>query len=323
MNNNFDSNIYVRAVSGDVQLVNDFVDNNDGTVTDQNTGLMWQVHGPSDDVADFSNPIDPDNIGYWEDALIWAENLILNNDHAWTSGAPNASGAKYDDWRLPNAKELFSLMDASRVPPRIDTAYFPNTRYTYWSSTIGAPSTSSSYTTDFYGYRFMKVNHQYWKYARAVRGGYITCGIEILKDSDQDGLPDLIEDQNGNHIVDPGETDPFDADTDDDGLSDGDEVNTYGTDPLSLDTDEDGLQDGTESGVVSGTPDTDVGIFIPDADGGATTTNPLDDDSDDDGLLDGEEDANGNGAVDEGETDPLVEDRSKPMPGILLLLLDD
>jgi hypothetical protein len=142
-------------------------------------------------------------------------------------------------------------------------------------------------------------------------------------DTDGDGIPDSIEDADHDGYVDADETDPNDADTDDDGLSDGDEVNTYSSNPLELDTDGDGLQDGTEVGETTGTADTDGGIFIPDADGGATTTDPLDDDSDNDGLLDGEEDANHNGVVDGDETDPNVSNRSTAMPWIPLLLLGD
>ncbi len=56
--------------------------------------------------------------------------------------------------------------------------------------------------------------------------------LEILRlDSDLDGLLDSAEDQNANGIVDPGETDPFDQDTDDDGLSDGEEVFNSVPDP--------------------------------------------------------------------------------------------
>jgi hypothetical protein len=43
-------------------------------------------------------------------------------------------------------------------------------------------------------------------------------------------------------------TDPDDFDTDDDGLSDGAEVDVYGTDPLARDSDGDSLSDGTEVG---------------------------------------------------------------------------
>jgi len=56
------------------------------------------------------------------------------------------------------------------------------------------------------------------------------------KDSDGDGLLDDEEPDYG--------TDPFDPDTDKDGLSDGDEVRKHKTDPLNPDTDYDGLKDG-------------------------------------------------------------------------------
>ncbi len=135
-------------------------------------------------------------------------------------------------------------------------------------------------------------------------------------DNDGDGLPDSIEN-------DPAVcTDPNDADTDDDGISDGDEdadhdgvVDEGETDPCNPDTDGDGIQDGTELGITEGVEDpdgdgtllgTDVGIFIPDSDP-TTTTDPLDDDSDDDGTPDGSEDINHNGQVDVGETDPFDE----------------
>ncbi len=71
--------------------VNDFVDNGDGTITDQATGLMWLQ----------------DDSGYgmnWEDALAYAE----------ARNAENYLGR--DDWRLPNAKELQSIVDYARAP---------------------------------------------------------------------------------------------------------------------------------------------------------------------------------------------------------------
>jgi hypothetical protein len=67
---------------------NKFVDNKDGTVTDLATGLMWQK-------ADSGRGMD------WETALKYAENLTLGG---------------HDDWRLPNAKELQSIVDYSRSP---------------------------------------------------------------------------------------------------------------------------------------------------------------------------------------------------------------
>ncbi len=155
-------------------------------------------------------------------------------------------------------------------------------------------------------------------------------------DSDQDGIPDGVElgveeplpagttDGEGLPFAgtdpdsfvpdaDPSTTtDPTDADTDDDGLTDGEEdADQDGerdddeTDPNLLDTDNDGLQDGTELGLTSpNTPDTDLDIFVPDADSD-TTTDPLNPDTDNGGVMDGVEDGNGNGNVDDGEGDPL------------------
>ncbi len=117
------------------------------------------------------------------------------------------------------------------------------------------------------------------------------------------------------------ETDPLDADSDDDGIEDGDEDtnldgkvdNTLGgtgtdgsgeTDPNNADTDGDGLQDGTELGVTTPTRDTDVEVFVPDSDP-ATTTDPLDTDTDDGGEIDGSEDTNTNGRLDPGERNPV------------------
>ncbi|WP_299291141.1 PKD domain-containing protein [Nitrosopumilus sp.] len=117
-------------------------------------------------------------------------------------------------------------------------------------------------------------------------------------DSDADGLDD--SDETSIYA-----TDPFDDDTDDDGILDGTEVNIHGTDPLNSDSDGDGLTDGVEVGLASPQgADSDPGVFVPDADAGATTTNPLSTDTDGGGLPDGDEDLNANGIVDAGETDP-------------------
>jgi hypothetical protein len=103
----------------------------------------------------------------------------------------------------------------------------------------------------------------------------------------------------------------MDQDTDDDGLSDGEEVYSFFTDPLMVDTDSDGIQDGTEVGSDTwwlgepwnGIDGTDTSINIPDADP-STTTDPLDDDTDNDGLMDGQEDVNQDGEFLGIELDP-------------------
>ena len=65
-------------------------------------------------------------------------------------------------------------------------------------------------------------------------------------DSDSDGLEDGEELKNWNFVIDSDETDPTDSDSDDDDLSDGLEVNTYYTQPRNDDTDGDTLLDGAE-----------------------------------------------------------------------------
>lgn len=139
-------------------------------------------------------------------------------------------------------------------------------------------------------------------------------------DTDDDGLSDGIEEQDGDGVVDASETDPLDPDTDDDGLLDGSEdanqngvVDVSETDPRDKDTDGDALQDGTESGLAApeAMTGTDPGVFVPDSNPGSTT-DPLDPDTDGDGAADGVEDANQNGRVDAGETDPNVFDGPPP-----------
>jgi uncharacterized repeat protein (TIGR01451 family) len=139
------------------------------------------------------------------------------------------------------------------------------------------------------------------------------CAGNDLLDNDGDGLPDDCDDDDDNDgLLDTAEatlgTNPFDGDTDDDGLGDGVEINGTGllqapTNPLLADSDGDGVLDGTEVGLTAPTAYTNLLIFVADADA-ATRTNPNLADTDSDNLSDGNEDANKNGRIDSGESDP-------------------
>ena len=85
-----------------------------------------------------------------------------------------------------------------------------------------------------------------WKVAHGLNPFVNNAG----DDPDHDGLTNLQEYNNGTNG-----TDPLNADTDADGLTDGAEVNTYHTNPLLADTDGDGIDDGFE--VAMGTSPTD------------------------------------------------------------------
>ena len=87
--------------------VNAFVDNGDGTVTDAATGLMWSQVDSGDAVFDLSVFTNDDGSLNWQEALAFAE---------------NAEYAGYDDWRLPNAKELQSILDYTRSPDTTNSA---------------------------------------------------------------------------------------------------------------------------------------------------------------------------------------------------------
>jgi len=104
--------LYVRYVRGNPQYgQNDFHDNTDGTVTDRATGLMWAKN-------DSGQGLD------WEHALAYAASLKL---------------AGHADWRLPNAKELQSIVDYTRIPainPIFQTSSLPDHNHPfYWTST--------------------------------------------------------------------------------------------------------------------------------------------------------------------------------------------
>lgn len=73
---------------------NNFVDNGDGTVTDNSSNLMWMQN-------DNETPI------LWENALSYAEDFTF---------------AGYSDWRLPDVKELQSIVDYTRSPETTSSA---------------------------------------------------------------------------------------------------------------------------------------------------------------------------------------------------------
>jgi outer membrane protein OmpA-like peptidoglycan-associated protein len=136
-------------------------------------------------------------------------------------------------------------------------------------------------------------------------------GADLLNptDTDKDGIIDALDEDDDNDTLPTLQeatigTDPRNADTDDDALSDADEVSNekIGTDPLLADTDKDGISDGSEVGSEPSNPmDTDKDGIIDaldeddDNDGIPTAleikanSDPMSQDSDGDGISDGEE----------------------------------
>jgi hypothetical protein len=137
-----DTAYYVRCVRG-AENIQGFTNNNDGTVTDNSTGLMWEQGEPGQKT--------------WSDALYYCNNQTLANK---------------TDWRLPNIKELQSLASYVGGSPAIDTNYFPGAHSSYyWSST--------TYRDHFDNARYVHFSEgdiSYWGknqslYVRCVRAG--------------------------------------------------------------------------------------------------------------------------------------------------------
>ena len=113
----------VRHTAAGSELASRYTDNQDGTVTDERTGLMWGKEESGTVLA-------------WEEALTAARGVELGG---------------HRDWRVPNIKELRSLQSDYVVRPSIDTGFFPNTaQAAYWSSTtqIGQNGVTA-WTLDF------------------------------------------------------------------------------------------------------------------------------------------------------------------------------
>ncbi len=111
---------------------NDFQDNHDGTVTDRATGLMWSQ-------ADSGQGMD------WPAALAWVQR---KNTERFLG---------HDDWRLPNAKELQSIVDYSRSPATTHSAAIDPVFHS-------TPSTDAIGQAD-YGYYWTATTHA------GMRGG--------------------------------------------------------------------------------------------------------------------------------------------------------
>ncbi|NLY15372.1 MAG: DUF1566 domain-containing protein [Gammaproteobacteria bacterium] len=133
-----------------------YTDNDDGTVTDTRTGLMWKkcLQGQS-----------------WSGVTCTGSAAVMN----WAvalSTAEDATDAGYNDWRLPNIKELRSLVEECRTNPAINDTLFPSpTSSTVWSGSPYASHSNDAWYVGFSdGYSYYN-NRDYGGHVRLVRAG--------------------------------------------------------------------------------------------------------------------------------------------------------
>lgn len=133
-----------------------FNDNGDGTVTDVKTGLVWKR-------CNEGQTWDGTTCNGTASTLTWQEAL--------EAGAYSTFAGK-SDWRLPNSKELGSIVERKCISPAINATVFPNTPSSYFWS--GSPYASDSDGAWGVGFGNGNVN-SYGKsngfYVRLVRGG--------------------------------------------------------------------------------------------------------------------------------------------------------
>jgi hypothetical protein len=140
-----------------------FTDNGDGTVRDNLTGLDWLQDGNC-----------PGTSMGWQAALTW----IASPLNAGGTACANYAAGTFNDWRLPNIKELLSLADLSQSSPALAPGHpFVNvptgeSNENYWSSSSpsGFPTNAFTLWISFGGTGTPDkdaVSHYVW----AVRGG--------------------------------------------------------------------------------------------------------------------------------------------------------
>ena len=127
-----------------------FLDNNDGTVTDLRFGLMWTKcsFGQSYNVDDKTCVGDGIALNTWSSAIGSQDEINGENF------------AGYDDWRLPNIKELHSIVERACKNPAIRPEIFPDSiNSPYWTNTVDGevnPSTIARIVDFVDGTEFLK-----------------------------------------------------------------------------------------------------------------------------------------------------------------------
>lgn len=133
---------YVRCVAGSSSYgTNDFADNSDGTITDNATGLMWEKSDQSG--------LD------WDQAVSTCE---------------SATTGTHSDWRLPNIKELHTIVDYTRSPDTSSSAAI-NSLFTTTSITNEGNATDWGYywgSTTHVGYGGTGDSATYFSFGRAL-----------------------------------------------------------------------------------------------------------------------------------------------------------
>ena len=107
---------------------------NDGTVVDKKTGLMWMR-------CSLGQSWDGNGCSGLSTNFSWIEAI---------NAGENSSFANHSDWRVPNIKELASILEDACYEPAINETIFPSTTEKYfWSSSPHAVDSADQQYLDF------------------------------------------------------------------------------------------------------------------------------------------------------------------------------
>jgi hypothetical protein len=129
---------------------------------------MWEVKTNSGTKDTDTTDSNHTNIHHKDNRYRWGGKSAIGKTHAskegsyyddWTGLVDGTNTEKlcgFNDWRVPNRKELRSIVDYSRTNPAIDSDYFPHTTTNYfWSSSPYAYNSGNAWLLYFYyGYGY-------------------------------------------------------------------------------------------------------------------------------------------------------------------------
>lgn len=189
-----------------------YIDNGDGTLTDTNTGLIWEKKIKRDTLRDAANLNDADNQYPWHGSCSVTTATICGTDPdcpmgetcaAGDSQAPSPNGltifewvqalnvanfAGHNDWRVPNVKELQSILDYSTANPSVhpafngvscgtactdlaDPACSCTVASRYWSATTYTVNPTFAWRVNYFDGGVGAIDKTDMLFVRAVRGG--------------------------------------------------------------------------------------------------------------------------------------------------------
>lgn len=144
-----------------------YVDNGDGTITDMNTGLMWEKQSRDGTIHDL------DNLYTWANAF--ATKIATLNTMRFAGHA---------DWRVPNLNELESIRNLKEAGPAVSAVFHTQcsggctvltcscTRSAnYWSSSTYANNPANAWNVNFPAGNVFSFDKTVSFAVRGVRGG--------------------------------------------------------------------------------------------------------------------------------------------------------